>query len=466
MSIYREIEDTDKVFGRVRKVSSGLFTSGFELADFYLDESELNSQLGGWVVKNEETGELENIEAKVDTSGFTTNIPDIESIDEEHTFKKNTSEERWTDVSYSDYYANVYNEELYIDGLPNDNAEVQFTISYGNKHGYGSLNDSRSTSSTRVIYNQYKNILLGPGDSSWTFTLDSASSSFKDRDSIYVVNFSSSNLKEKFDPGNLEFRLSVRHGDIVVSETFKDDSRTLDSNNILNQTSGKVYQIIRGSIVDETTPQDRYAVGRGEGSGEGFGFAYPDLGILVLNPYALSCHFGNLIEEVLVELGKSEEATTQDNAGRKLSWYGDVDPNDDTNSDIMRYGIERNHRNFLKLFSSIKLGGNFKARSTEFVPSKHYFIRVKNTDFNYSNNPSFVYNGTSATELYESGRGPNREYWVGRVRHEDFIDDPKTYITTIGLYNDNNELVAVAKTSVPILKSFDTETLIKVKLDF
>ena len=55
---------------------------------------------------------------------------------------------------------------------------------------------------------------------------------------------------------------------------------------------------------------------------------------------------------------------------------------------------------------------------------------------------------------------------MGRLRHEDFIDDPKSYITTIGLYNEDNELVAVAKLSVPILKSFDTETLIKVKLDF
>ena len=52
------------------------------------------------------------------------------------------------------------------------------------------------------------------------------------------------------------------------------------------------------------------------------------------------------------------------------------------------------------------------------------------------------------------------------MRHEDFVGDPKTYITTVGLYNENNELVAVAKLSVPILKSFDTETLIKVKLDF
>ena len=77
-----------------------------------------------------------------------------------------------------------------------------------------------------------------------------------------------------------------------------------------------------------------------------------------------------------------------------------------------------------------------------------------------------MFSGKEATEIYESGSGPSRDYWLGRLRHEDFIDDPKTYITTVGLYNENNELVAVAKLSVPILKSFDTETLIKVKLDF
>ena len=58
------------------------------------------------------------------------------------------------------------------------------------------------------------------------------------------------------------------------------------------------------------------------------------------------------------------------------------------------------------------------------------------------------------------------EYFTGRLRFDAFANDPKTYITTIGLYTENNELVAVAKLSVPVLKSFDTETLIKVKLDF
>ena len=60
----------------------------------------------------------------------------------------------------------------------------------------------------------------------------------------------------------------------------------------------------------------------------------------------------------------------------------------------------------------------------------------------------------------------NKDYWFGRLRHEHFIHDPKVYVTTIGLYNENNDLVAVAKLSNPILKSFDSEALVKVKLDF
>ena len=47
-----------------------------------------------------------------------------------------------------------------------------------------------------------------------------------------------------------------------------------------------------------------------------------------------------------------------------------------------------------------------------------------------------------------------------------FRTDPKSYITTVGLYNDSNELLAVAKLSRPILKSTSREALIKVRLDF
>jgi hypothetical protein len=46
------------------------------------------------------------------------------------------------------------------------------------------------------------------------------------------------------------------------------------------------------------------------------------------------------------------------------------------------------------------------------------------------------------------------------------IDNPVSYITTIGLYNDANELLAVSKLSQPITKDFTKEALIKVKLDY
>ena len=46
------------------------------------------------------------------------------------------------------------------------------------------------------------------------------------------------------------------------------------------------------------------------------------------------------------------------------------------------------------------------------------------------------------------------------------IDTPQSFITTIGLYNDNNDLLAVAKLSRPLLKDFTKESLVRVKLDY
>jgi hypothetical protein len=52
------------------------------------------------------------------------------------------------------------------------------------------------------------------------------------------------------------------------------------------------------------------------------------------------------------------------------------------------------------------------------------------------------------------------------LNQQTFVGDPKSYITTVGLYNNDNELLAIAKLSKPLLKSFSNEILIKVKLDF
>ena len=111
--------------------------------------------------------------------------------------------------------------------------------------------------------------------------------------------------------------------------------------------------------------------------------------------------------------------------------------------------------NSWKLFTAISgamaannLDDVFQARNRETVTSTHYFVRVKNGEYNFSNNPSFVTGS------------------VGEFKQPTFIGDPKVYVTTVGMYNDRQELLAVAKLSTPILKSYHNELLVKVKLDF
>jgi hypothetical protein len=54
----------------------------------------------------------------------------------------------------------------------------------------------------------------------------------------------------------------------------------------------------------------------------------------------------------------------------------------------------------------------------------------------------------------------------GEIYFPSLVENPQTYITTVGMYNDNNELLAVAKLSKPLVKDFTKEALVRVKLDF
>jgi len=108
--------------------------------------------------------------------------------------------------------------------------------------------------------------------------------------------------------------------------------------------------------------------------------------------------------------------------------------------------------NHLKLFNSISASsavgsGSFQLQSQEVISSRYFFTRVKNGDFNYTTNPSII--DANGNLLYTT-----------------LIDNPQTFITTVGMYNDNNELLAVAKLSRPLVKDFTKEALIRIKLDY
>jgi len=101
----------------------------------------------------------------------------------------------------------------------------------------------------------------------------------------------------------------------------------------------------------------------------------------------------------------------------------------------------KNHEAVLDEFASFELD------TQENISSQFYFVRAKNKDFNYTTNASFIDSN-------------------GNLNFTSMVDNPVTYITTVGLYNDANELLAVAKLSQPITKDFTKEALIKVKLDY
>ena len=101
-----------------------------------------------------------------------------------------------------------------------------------------------------------------------------------------------------------------------------------------------------------------------------------------------------------------------------------------------------------KLFNAVVSGSSFGLNSEETITSDFVFVRARNSEFNYSENPSYISGST------------------GEVVYNYFINNPQAYLTTVGLYNDSNELLAVAKLSKPLNKNFTKEALIRVKLDF
>jgi hypothetical protein len=100
------------------------------------------------------------------------------------------------------------------------------------------------------------------------------------------------------------------------------------------------------------------------------------------------------------------------------------------------------------LINALELGGGFTMNSQETISSDYVFVRARNSEFNYSANPSFISGST------------------GELVDQTFINNPQVYVTTIGMYNDANECIAVAKLSRPLLKDFTKEALVRVKLDF
>lgn len=315
-----------------------------------------------------------------------------------------------------------YYYEIFNSASGGCGAEAQFSVAWGHKQGSGSADEGGQVNDTpsRAIYGQYKQLCLDAGTERFTFNGTAT-------DSIYVINVNRARMREYLDEGNIEINLqrlsgsqwlaggraqNAWTGSNVRTTGQQNILRLIDDSRVASATvgeSGEVYNIVSGTIEDGVynSSAPHY-----------YGQLYRRLGIIVLDGAKL-----DLSASFLTVTGSEIPG---DNAWKLFTAISGAALYSDASGD--------------------RLG--FQGRSAEKVKSTHFFVRVKNQEYNFSNNPTFVTG--SEGDLYEPT----------------FIGDPRTYVTTVGLYNPNKELLAVAKTSRPIQKSFTKELLLKIRLDF
>lgn len=319
-----------------------------------------------------------------------------------------------TTISAGAFYLNVYQTESSANG-----AAVQFAIAYGNINGSGSKWYNplvTGVSPSLTTYRQYETLVYGPAltGSLQGFNFGGKATNAPD---IFSLNVDRNRYKENLFPGTFNLNLSGSGGQITLCD---------NSNNVTTVTyldCGRVFNLVSGSFGSAVNFSVSGAIAPGYTVSGSYGFFLPDIGTIILNASALA---------LPAVSGGIDLSLDRDN-------YGVV---------TVAASASYTSTNNTTLFQAISRSANFQLNSQETISSDYVFVRISNADYNYSSNPTFV-SGSSGAVLWPT-----------------MIYSPQTYITTVGLYNDNSELLAVAKMSVPLVKDFTKEALIRVKLDW
>ena len=332
------------------------------------------------------------------------------------------------------YYLDVY------DSI-GSKSEKQFSITYcdflnsGSSGGtvYNSVNSLALES--KAMYSQFKQLLLEPEQNLFEFVSkfngynndnELVSQYTETSEYIYTVSVNRNRYKEKLAPGSWQLSLHQMDSsgqpigsDIItlVDETL-DQVYLTDTNYVRTGPGGQYYFVYSGSLTS--------GLYTGPNSATPYGVVYPDAGIIVLN-------------------GKALDASGSMNTDRSEA-------------------VNESSYNSLRLFNSISASMTssptyaFQGRTLESINSTIYFARVGNGEFNYSNNISYY--TSSATDSYRI----KDNLRLSGTANDTFRN--VTYTTMVGLYNDQNDLLAVAKLSKPVRKTSNSEMIIKIKLDY
>lgn len=314
------------------------------------------------------------------------------------------------------YYQTVYSNTI----TSSDYRE--FDLSYAHISGSGS-SYTQTVGNTTTEYlpakTMFRKYMLDCSDST------SGKFKFKNNvngDYFYVIHFDRDSLKDRLDPGNFQLTLSpiVSNPNQLYNTgsnfyfdtnstsifTLIDDSFDIDDKITYTEDIKEYYYLVSGSLQDGINDTN---------DSNAWGIIFPKKGFVILDGVVLdqSCSFNTVTASIdgdnIKKLFYSISGSTCPNNARSSyeSWY---------------------------------------ARSSEYNLTETYFCRVKSGEMSYSNNPTYV-------------SGSNKE-----LRFYSFIDNPKVAITTIGLYNQKRELLAIGKLKNPLIKHKNDEFIFQIRV--
>lgn len=299
-----------------------------------------------------------------------------------------------------------------------------FSVTYGHVSGSGSVNQGGNLddTATRAIYSQYKLTCLD-GDESGII-LKNETNPIED---FYAININREKYGDKLDPGNFEISFAALSGSgkvnaehtgskvqvsgsnptiITLIDDSGDQSDAMEESRYFSMPRNLVSGSLQNGIYKDGSDNTHY-----------YGKVYPSQGVIIVSAHSLD-----------------QSASFNTVTGSNVA--GD---------------------NSYKLFTSISgaaaVGSvGFTARGIDIKNEEYYYITLRIDDANYTSNPTFI----NQTE------GLNK----GKIKNVKFIDNPKTFISTIGLYDDAYNLLAVAKMSKPLKKTSRDELSITIKLEY
>lgn len=300
------------------------------------------------------------------------------------------------------FYLNVYQTSS-----TSTTPDPQFSIAYGNNFGSSSaafnpLVDGNSPSAN--IYNQMFNLIYDIETGSFNFGGVNGISN-----DIFVISINRSKYKESVNPGTWNLNLTSGSNRL----TLTDDSNSNSVTSFIGAT--EVYNIVSGSNGNS------YNSSSFQTTSGSYGIFLPAMGLFILNARALA------LPAVSGGLAMTIDQTSALN-------YTSSYPTTPSANNRALYNI-------------ISGSYGFSANSLESISSTYFFVNAMSTEFNYTTNPSVVDSN-------------------GNIIYPTLVNNPQTFVTTVGLYNDSNELLAVAKLSKPLAKDFTKQLSLRVKLEF